>query len=73
MTKENLTLLKEAHKEIWEIRQKIKDDEARHRLLDIMDKLYTVIEENSEGAEINSLLLLFYLLPKNGRRFKHGI
>ena len=49
MSKEDLILLQEAHKEIWEIRERIKDDEAKYRLLNVMDKLYTVIEENSEG------------------------
>ena len=45
MTKEDLNLLKEVHKELWEIREKIKDDEIKYRLLGIMDKLYTIIEE----------------------------
>ena len=49
MTKEDLALLKEAHKEIWQIREKTKDDEVRYELLDIMDKLYTVIKNYSEG------------------------
>ena len=55
MTKEDLTLLKEAHKEIWEIREKIrekiKDNEVEVRLLDIMDKLYIIIFKYNEGLD----------------------
>ena len=49
MSKEDLILLQEAHKEIWEIREEIENNEIKHKLLNIMDKLYSIIEENSEG------------------------
>ena len=48
MTRDNLKLLKEVHRELWEIREKTENNEIKYRILGVMDKLHEIIEDYKE-------------------------